>query len=95
MDRTVAIWALIGVTLSNVLVVAAMAALGVNGDGTLGVAPWVLGFGAMWVCFSARAVVLLKRGDCAGGVKFAAKAMPYAFVIGLPTMYLVALIRIL
>lgn len=94
MSKPVAIWALIGLSLINLLVVAGMAALGVRGDGTPGIALWVLGFGSMWVAgFIARAVALLKDGDHAGSVRFAAKAMPYAFVIGLPAMYLLMFIR--
>lgn len=96
MSKTVATLALIGVTLLNLLVVGALAALGVHGDGTQGIALWVLGFGALWVGgFGTRAVARLKKGDHAGGVKLAAKAMPYAFIIGLPTMYLVMFIRMM
>lgn len=62
MSKPVASLALIGVTLLNLMVVGAMAALGVHGDGTLGITLWVLGFGALWVgSFSVRAAVLFKK----------------------------------
>lgn len=94
MSKPLATWALVGVTLANLIVVGAMAALGIHGDGTLGITPWVLGLGAIWVGgFSARATALLNKGDHAASVKLAAKAMPYAFVIGLPTMYFLMFIR--
>ena len=94
MSKSLATVALIGVILVNLVVVGAMSALAVNGDGALGVMLWLLGQGALWVGgFSACAGALSGKGDFIGSVTLAAKAMPCAFVIGLPAMYLLMFIR--
>jgi hypothetical protein len=81
MSKSRATLALIGITVINLLVVAASSIFGVYGDGTVGAMPWVLGFGSLWVLFfTYRAAILVARGEHSRGIGFAAKSIPYAFV---------------
>jgi hypothetical protein len=82
MSSAVAYLTLALIVALNMGVVYGAALLGVSGDGTTGSKNFVLGIGALWVvAFAIRAVHLITQGDEKGGVRVAAKTLPYALLL--------------
>ena len=87
--------ALTGITAINLLVVAASSIFGVYGDGSPGIMPWVLVIGFLWVlAFTYRATVLIGKDEHGRGLGFAARSIPYAFIVFILGFYLWTFIRI-
>jgi hypothetical protein len=84
MSKAAAHFGILLISAINALVVLGASLLGINGDGSVGVMPVVLGVGLAWVgAFATVSLQRARRGEGRAGVTLSASTLPYGLLVAM------------